>query len=215
MPHAKMIPMLDSFILTPLWVDARFGKWDVILTKPEPARELRGTHAMWRYTRTLALATRGEREKAVAERELFAVEAQAFPPNALFGEFNTAKDVLGMATHILDARIAMAGGNKDESIRHWRTAVEIQDTLNYDEPPDWYYPVRESLGGALLAAGRPADAEQVFREDLKRNPRNPRSLFGLMHSLQAQQKEADAAWVQKQFDSAWKNADTQLEASGL
>jgi len=120
-----------------------------------------------------------------------------------------------MATHILDARIAMAGGNKDESIRHWRTAVEIQDTLNYDEPPDWYYPVRESLGGALLAAGRPADAEQVFREDLKRNPRNPRSLFGLMHSLQAQQKEADAAWVQKQFDSAWKNADTQLEASGL
>ena len=215
MPHAKMIPMLDSFILTPLWVDARFGKWDVILTKPEPARELRGTHAMWRYTRTLALATRGEREKAVAERELFAVEAQAFPPNALFGEFNTAKDVLGMATHILDARIAMAGGNKDESIRHWRTAVEIQDTLNYDEPPDWYYPVRESLGGALLAAGKPADAEQVFREDLKRNPRNPRSLFGLMHSLQAQQKEADAAWVQKQFDSAWKNADTQLEASGL
>ncbi len=215
MPHAKMIPMLDSFILTPLWVDARFGKWDVILAKPEPVRELPGTHAMWRYTRTLAFAARGEKEKAVAERELFAAEAQAFPPDARFGEFNTAKDVLGMATHILDARIAMARGNKDEAIRHWRTAVEIQDTLNYDEPPDWYYPARESLGGALLAAGKPADAEQVFREDLKRNPRNPRSLFGLMHSLEAQQKEADAAWVQKQFDAAWKNADTQLEASAL
>jgi tetratricopeptide (TPR) repeat protein len=215
MPHAKMIPMLDSFILTPLWVDARFGKWGVILATPEPAKELPGTHVMWRHARTLAFAARGEKEKAAAERERFAAEAQAFPPDAPFGEFNTAKDVLGMATHILDARIAMASGNKEEAIRHWRTAVETQDTLNYDEPPDWYYPVRESLGGALLAAGKPTEAEHVFREDLKRNPRNPRSLYGLMHSLQAQQKVADAAWVQKQFDASWKNADTELQVAGL
>jgi tetratricopeptide (TPR) repeat protein len=215
LPHARMVPMLDSFILTPLWVDARFGKWDVILATPEPAKELPGTHVMWRYTRTLAFAARGEKEKAVGEREQFAAEAKTFPPDASFGEFNTAKDVLGMATHILDARIAMCAGNKDEAIRRWRTAVEIQDTLNYDEPPDWYYPVRESLGAALLAAGKPTDAEQVFREDLKRNPRNPRSLYGLMHSLQAQQKDADAAWVEKQFNAAWKNADTQLEVSAL
>ncbi len=109
----------------------------------------------------------------------------------------------------------MASGNKDEAIRHWRTAVEIQDTLNYDEPPDWYYPVRESLGGTLLAARKPTEAEQVFREDLKKNPRNPRSLFGLMHSLKAQQKEADAAWVEKQFNAGWKNADTELQVAGL
>ena len=215
MPHAKMIPMLDSFILTPLWVDARFGKWDAVLATPEPAKELPGTHVMWRYTRTLAFAARSEREQAAAEREKFSAEAKVFPPGANFGEFNTAKDVLGMATHILDARIAMAAGNKEQAIRHWQTAVEMQDALNYDEPPDWYYPVRESLGSALLAAGRPTEAEQVFREDLERNPRNPRSLYGLMHSLQAQQKNADAAWVEKQFTTAWKNADTQLEISAL
>jgi tetratricopeptide (TPR) repeat protein len=109
----------------------------------------------------------------------------------------------------------MAGGHQEAAIAHWRAAVEIQDALNYDEPPDWYYPVRESLGGALLAAGKATDAEQVFREDLKKNPRNPRSLFGLMHSLRAQQKVADAAWVEKQFDAAWKNADTELQVSGL
>jgi hypothetical protein len=93
--------------------------------------------------------------------------------------------------------------------------VTAQDALNYDEPPDWYYPVRESLGGALLAAGKPIDAEQVFREDLRRNPRNPRSLFGLMHSLKAQQKDADAAWVESQFKVAWKSADTDLRLSDL
>jgi inorganic triphosphatase YgiF len=87
--------------------------------------------------------------------------------------------------------------------------------LRYDEPPDWYYPVRESLGAALLTVGRATDAEQVFREDLKRNPRNPRSLFGLMHSLQAQHKDADAAWVESQFKTAWKNADTTLDISAL
>jgi tetratricopeptide (TPR) repeat protein len=215
LPHAKMMPMLDHFILTPLWVDARFGKWDVLLATPEPAKELPGTHAMWRYSRTLALAARGEKEKAAAEREQFVTEVKALPAEANFGEFNTAKDVLGMATHILDARIAMAGGHQEAAIAHWRAAVEIQDALNYDEPPDWYYPVRESLGGALLAAGKATDAEQVFREDLKKNPRNPRSLFGLMHSLRAQQKVADAAWVEKQFDAAWKNADTELQVSGL
>ena len=101
----------------------------------------------------------------------------------MFGEQNKAKDVLGVAGHVIEARIATANGKKDEAIDHWRKAVEIQDSLNYTEPADWYYPVRESLGAALLNAGKPTEAEQVFRADLQQNPRNPRSLFGLMESL--------------------------------
>jgi Tfp pilus assembly protein PilF len=123
--------------------------------------------------------------------------------------------LLGLAAHVLDARLAMASGDKDSAVANWRKAVEIEDTLNYDEPPDWYYPVRESLGGALLSAGKAAEAEQVFREDLKRNPRNPRSLFGLMHSLRMQAKVADAVLVQTQFESAWKNADAPLQLADL
>ena len=75
--------------------------------------------------------------------------------------------------------------------------------------------MRESLGAALLTLGNASEAEQVFREDLKRNPRNPRSLFGLMHSLTAQQKDADATWVETQFNSGWKNADTELRLADL
>ncbi len=214
-PHAKTMPMLDLFIFSPLWVDARFNKWDVIVATPEPLKELPATHVMWRYARTLAFAARGEKEKAGAERELFTAEVSAIPANASMGEFNSATDLLNLASQILDARVAMARGSKDEAVSHWQKAVELQDALRYHEPPDWYYPVRESLGAALLAAGRPTDAEQVFREDLQRNPRNPRSLFGLMHSLKAQQKDAGAAWVESQFNSAWKNADTTLDLATL
>ena len=93
--------------------------------------------------------------------------------------------------------------------------MEIQDTLNYSEPADWYYPVRESLGAALLNAGKASEAEAVFRVDLKQNPRNPRSLFGLEKALKAQGKDADAAWIEKEFAAGWKNSDTKLRIEDL
>jgi tetratricopeptide (TPR) repeat protein len=215
MPHAKMMPMLDTFIMTPLWVDARFNKWDAILARPEPLKELPGTHAMWRYTRTLAFVARGEKEKAAAERAEFAKETAVFPADANIGEFNKGSDVLRLAGHVLDARVALANGDKEGSVSHWREAVAVQDTLNYDEPPDWYYPVRESLGAALLNAGEASEAEKIFREDLQRNPRNPRTLFGLTQALTAQNRDADAAWTDSQFKTAWKSADTQLRLGEL
>jgi tetratricopeptide (TPR) repeat protein len=215
MPHAMMMPMLDAFIMTPVWVDTRFGNWDAILARPEPFKELQGTHAMWRYSRAIAYAAGGKMDAAEKEQTFFAQEAAAFPPDAMLGEQNKARDVLAIASHVIEARIAAAKGQKDEAVAHWHKAVEIQDTLNYDEPADWYYPVRESLGAALLTAGKPVDAEPVFREDLRQNPRNPRSLFGLKEALRAQGKEADAAWVDRQFKEAWKNADTQLTLAAL
>lgn len=215
MPHAKMMPMLDAFILMPLWVDARFSRWDAVLARPEPAKELQGTHVMWRYTRALAFAGRGQIDAAAAERTQFLAEVSAFPPDASFGQFNTPKDMLDLATQIVEARLAASRGNRDEAIVHWRKAVEIEDTFRYAEPPDWYYPVRESLGAALLSAGKEKEAEQVFRDDLRQNPRNPRSLFGLMSSLKAQHREEGAAWVERAFNEAWKGADTKLKLSDL
>jgi len=215
MPHAKMMPMLDAFIMTPIWVDTRFGKWDAILARPEPFKELQGTHAMWRYSRAISYAVGGKIDAAEKERALFAQEAAAFPPDAMLGEQNKANAVLGVASHVIEARIAAAQGQRDVAISHWKKAVEIQDTLNYDEPADWYYPVRESLGAALLTAGKAPDAESVFREDLHQNPRNPRSLFGLREALRAQGKEADATWVDRQFKETWKDADTTLTLAAL
>jgi tetratricopeptide (TPR) repeat protein len=213
MPHAKMMPMLDGFIAAPIWVDARFGKWQEILARPQPVKELPGTHALWLYSRTLAYAQTGKLPQAEKEKDLFTSEIAAFPPDAMFGEMNKAKDVFGVARQVLEARIAAAKGQKEAAVEHWKKAVEIQDTLNYDEPADWYYPVRESLGAALLNSGKLAEAEQVFRADLIQNPRNPRSLFGLRESLAAQGRSADASSVDRQFAAAWKNAGMALSLS--
>ena len=112
-------------------------------------------------------------------------------------------------------RIAAAQGDQKASLAHWRRAVEMQDALPYNEPPDWYYPVRESLGGELARAGQSAEAEEVFRADLQRNPGNPRSLFGLFQALTAQNKAAASRSVRQRFEDAWKHAEVTLRLEDL
>ncbi|MGB0034532.1 MAG: hypothetical protein WBP79_03560, partial [Candidatus Acidiferrales bacterium] len=136
------------------------------------------------------------------------------PADQPFG-FNSSKSVFDLANSVLDARIAESRGDRKAAIASLAKAVAVQDTLAYNEPPDWADPVRESLGGVLLRDGQAAEAEKVFREDLKRNARNGRSLFGLWQSLKAQGKTADANWAQRQFEDAWKGADVKLSIEDL
>jgi hypothetical protein len=138
------------------------------------------------------------------------------PGDAEFSWFsNKARSFLDLAANILDARIAVGRGDPEHAIAYWKDAVRIEDGLNYGEPPEWFYPVRESLGSVLLLNGQPGQAEAVFRADLEQYPRNPRSLFGLLKSLEAQRKTSDAEWVRREFESAWRNADVTLEMGDL
>ncbi len=116
---------------------------------------------------------------ATMERDRFVVESASIPKDLPWG-VNATGPVLALAGAELSARIAEARVDMPDAIASWRDAVALQDAIPYDEPPDWYYPIRESLDGAMLRAGHYAQAELVFREDLRRNPRNPRSLFGLL-----------------------------------
>ena len=215
LPHARMMPMLDAFIMTPIWVDSRFGKWDAILARPEPPADLRETHLMWRYSRTLAFAAQKDAEKAASEFTAFEKEEAAIPADAPLGLQPSCKWVHAVARAVLKARLAEAQGTQEEAIKFWLAAVDAQDKLTYDEPADWYYPVRESLGAAYMRINKPYDAEMAFRADLEKNPRNPRSLFGLKEALAAQSSDSDAAWVDRQFKDAWKNADVPLKLSDL
>src|SRR5262249_3455103 len=193
----------------------RFSKWDSILARPEPVTDLAEVHLMWRYSRTLAFAARRDTAKAATEFAAFEKEEAAIPAGTPLGLQPSSKVVHAVAREILGARLAEAQDKREDAIKHWLAAVESQDKVSYSEPPDWYYPVRESLGAAYMKAGKPYDAEMAFREDLRRNPRNPRSLFGLREALVAQQSETDAAWVDRQFKDAWKNADTELKLADL
>ena len=126
-----------------------------------------------------------------------------------------AKDLLGIADHMLAARIAAAGKDLASAQRHYEQAIAIHDRFNYIEPPEWPFPVRESLGAMLLQAGSALEAEKVFREDLMLHPRNGRSLFGLMESLKAQNKDEAARLIEMEFKPAWKNADVELNIDEL
>ena len=215
LPHAEMMPMLDAFLWTPIWVDLRFAKWQEILARPEPPAGRKAPHLMWRYSRTLAYLGQGQRSKAEAELALYHGEAGSLPKESPIGQMNPNEAMLLVMNEVLAAKLDAAKGGTESAIRHWRQAAEAQDKLNYTEPPDWYYPVRESLGAQLLGSGKSKEAEEVFREDLRRNPRNPRSLFGLKESLAAQHLDNDAAWVEREFSKAWKNADTALKIGDL
>jgi Flp pilus assembly protein TadD len=128
---------------------------------------------------------------------------------------NHSWQIFRIADTVLGARIAAARGDKRRAVTLLQDAVVEQDQLLYDEPPDWYFDTRESLGGMLLQVGDTRAAERVFRESLAKNPRNPRSLFGLAESIKLQGRDYDASWVRKQFETAWQGADVPLSVSDL
>ena len=140
-----------------------------------------------------------------------------FPPDAIFQMpiNNKTKDILKIAENVLGAQIALAKKYNGAAVSMLREAVAVQDTLKYDEPQDWFYPVRESLGGVLLLNGDSKGAEQVFRKDLAKNLRNPRSLFGLHQALKAQDRDSDAWFVEQEFRKAWKGGGEQLKVEDL
>jgi tetratricopeptide (TPR) repeat protein len=214
-PEVAANKMVEWYLPTQPWVLVRFERWDEILKAPAPSKEMRVFGAMWRYARGSAYAGLGRVKEAGVEREALASAVQTMPADTPPDFNNSAKGVLELALTVLDARLLEASGERERAIALWRKAVAAGDTLAYNEPADWYYPVRESLGGALLRDGRAAEAEGVFRRDLELNPRSGRSLFGLWQSLAAQKRDADAAWVKRQFDTAWGRADVKLQVGSL
>ena len=155
--------------------------------------------------------------EAEAEYKTVSAAEAATPPDVVFAMpvNNKAKDIMKIAKDVLGAKIAMAKKDNATAISMLTEAVAVQDSLKYGEPPDWFLPVRESLGAALLINGDAAGAEEVFRADLDRNLRNPRSLFGLREALKAQGKDYDAGFVQKEFEASWKGGATSLRMGDL
>lgn len=204
------MPMAEAFLPYQLFVQLRFARWDDVLAAPPAAEKLSGLSFFSHYARAVAFAEKDEAAQAETERAAMELVYKQIPQGPEFGmNYNDWATVHDVAADTLAARIAAARGDSAGAIEHWQAAVAVQDKMNYNEPADWYYPVRESLGAALLADGKAAEAEQVFRADLNKNPRNPRSLFGLWKSLEAQKKTVDAAWVRAAFHAAWKGAPDQ------
>jgi len=214
LPHAAEMPMVDGFVALPSQILVRLNRWDDVMKLPEPPLHLPFSQYMWHFSRAMALASSGREEAAAAQLG----EMQKLAPKAAkvqLDPIDTANTerIMTITSEVVQAKIAERQNRSDDAIVHLKRAVAIQDQSDYDEPQDWISPVRESLGGTLLRAHRAAEAEAVFREDLRRNPKNPRSLFGLAESLRQQQKDdADAL---SDFLRAWQYADLNLKVDDL
>jgi tetratricopeptide (TPR) repeat protein len=203
---------LQYYYSMPLYSLARFGRWDEILAEPQPAADLVYTNAVWHYARGLALARRGDLEAATRELDRLAGFAAdpAMEELSIWGN-NSFAHVFRIAQEVLAGEIAAARGDWETAVAHLEEGVFQEEALIYQEPTDWYFPVRQALGAVLLAAGRPDEAEEVYRRDLEINPANGWSLFGLAQSLEAQGR--DAAESHSRFQVAWQYADVELTTS--
>ena len=215
-PMLHDMPAAEVYVPIPMFVLMRFHRWDDVLKLSPPSPSLGMTTAFWHFARGAAFAAKAEIAKAEAERTILETTRKETPADLEFSFFfNKAQLFLALAENILDARIAAAKGDQEQAIKNWEKAVEVEDGLNYGEPPEWFYPVRESLGAALLSNDRPERAEAVFRADLEQYPRNPRSLFGVLRSLEAQKKSSSIEEVRREFEAAWKSADRKLDLGDL
>ncbi|MFQ3617698.1 MAG: tetratricopeptide repeat protein [Cyanobacteriota bacterium] len=205
---------LQHYAVIPLYTSVKFGLWDEILAEPKPEADLVYPTGVWHFARGMALAAKGEVQAATQElKALKAIAADPALDGVTIWDINTTADLLKIGVEVLSGEIAAKRGDVYRAIAHLEDAVALQDQLHYDEPAPWYSPVRQNLGAVLLQAGRPVEAEQVFRDDLAIYPNNGWSLYGLAQSLDAQGKTAEAQQVRAQFRAAWRHADVTLTSA--
>ena len=203
---------LDAFMQMPLHVLIRFGRWDEILAEPEPAEYLPMSRATWHYARAIAFAA--TERVAEAEKEQIAflkVKSEVPETSILFN--NASREILGVAEAMIDGEVAYRKKNYKVAFEHLRDAVRLDDELNYDEPWGWMQPARHALGALLLEQGQFTEAEQVYREELKRRPHNPWSLHGLAECLSKQNKTVESEKVMTAFAVASQRADVKIDRS--
>ena len=205
--------LYETFLSQPTFVMVRFGMWDEMISEPQPDADSRFMMGIHHYGRALAFVHTGELGEARKELRPLAEARRAMSEVEHYIGFGTAKKLLTIAEEIVRGEIAYAEGYTLEGVAHLERAVRLEDGLLYNEPPDWYFPVRHFLGATLLDMGRPEEAEVVYAADLRKNPENGYSLFGLYTALEAQGKGADAAAVKQRFERIWADADHVLTSS--
>lgn len=206
-------PGFQRYYTIPYFALLRFGKWAKILREPRPDKQLEYVQTIWHYARGMAYAKKGKWNKAGKELEQVEEGMNSAYVKALDHASFPTLGMSNMAYHILSGETEGHKKHFDKKVEHLQEAVRIQDGFIYMEPPYFYYPVRQSLGAALLEAGRPGEAESVYRKALDAFPQNGWSLFGLYQSLEQQQRHEEARGVYRDFEKAWSEADVELRGS--
>ena len=205
---------VQHFYSIPFFVMVNLGMWNDILELPEPDKKLLYPAAVWHYARGMAFTGKGNLPEA--EKELQTIRKLSEDgtlKSLMIWDLNSANDIVDICVNMLSGEIAAKQQNYDAAKKFLAKAVEIEDKLNYNEPPDWFFSVRLSLGHILLQAKDYIEAEKVFREDLQTFPENGWALMGLYKSLDGQQKAGEAKQTKARFDKAWQWSDLKINSS--
>lgn len=205
---------LQHYYSIPYYVAVKFALWDSIHALPRPEKDLVYPTAIWHYAKGMAYLGKGDIPKAQKISDSLKMLAKDTALQHLtVWNINTTADLVQIASFVLSAEIA-AKQNQMESSIHWlNEAIKIEDALNYNEPPDWFFSVRHHLGNILLKAGKYPEAENVYRNDLKKWKKNGWALIGLYQSLVYQKKDDEAKRIQTAFNEAWQYADVEIKSS--
>jgi tetratricopeptide (TPR) repeat protein len=205
---------LQHYWMTPWFDRVRFGRWAEIVEQPNPAPDLPYVTAIWNYAQAMADVRQSRLESASRHYEALArIAADPDMEQLTVWDRYSLASAVRIAERTVAAELALARNDHEAAIAALREAVTIEDGIPYDEPPGWHSPVRQTLGAVLLAANRPAEAEVVYRDELRRNPDNGWSLRGLSDSLAAQKRGDEARRAEQQFAAAWAHADVRLAKS--
>jgi tetratricopeptide (TPR) repeat protein len=200
---AKNIAWVQPIKAAPYFAHAQFSDAKAILALSDPGSDFPYVQAMWHYARAVGLAQAGDVNGAKAEVAAIAILEQTNEFADLAAGGVPAKDVLRLAQSVANARIATAGKDSAGAIKHFEAAVAQEDALSYSEPPYWYYPTRQSLGAAYVAAGDLDKAEEALRASLIRTPNNGWALYGLMKVYEQRGDKGNARAARKLLDNAW------------
>ena len=211
----KMFPTIEYFHTIPLLSYVRFGKWDEILNFPKPAPEFKYSQGIYHYARGIAYAANGELEEARQEQVQIIPLKDSKEVQVIIKGGQPSGLLLDIANELLLGQIEFSKNNFSLASKYFVSAVDLQDTLPYTEPPFWYYPSRQSLGNSLMKEGKASAAENVYKRDLKDYPRNGWSLYGLTLALKEQGKVKEAEEVHKKFKHIWQLSDIELKASTI
>ena len=213
--EAERVGWIQAIKPAPYFAHVQFSSPETILNLPDPGGKFPLVQAMWRYAHGVAFAAKGEVEPARREAAKIAELNEKTGSNYPADVAGAAPDVLRIAQHVVQARIAQAEGDAERAVKEFQAAADIQDTLPYMEPPFWYYPVRQSLGAALLQAGKAEEAERAFERSLQQFPKNGWALYGLLQAQQAQGKAAAAQATEQRFKQAWVGDPSALDLRHL
>lgn len=197
----------------PMIAYVRFGKWNEILSLPDPDASLTYQHILWRFARGMALARTGYAAAARIEAAKLDSLSKLEALKTFQFSFNPVSQIVQVPLHLLKGEILIREGKLPEGVAEQQEAVRAEDALRYYEPPDWKIPARHFLGASLADAGKFADAEKVYLDDLKKNPDNGWSLTGLQLCQSKLDKKAAMVSTSKKFGKSWKNADVAITAS--